>query len=136
MKIGDENWEIGDRRGLNVSAYDAYVLACAINQRAPLLTLGSGLRARAGIEIGCTGGESTMKSYSYSEARGNFATVLDEAERDGAVEIRRRDGTVFRILPLRKSKASPLDVKGVKVKVSADDLVAIVREGRERKPYE
>ena len=31
-----------------------------------------------------------MKSYSYSEARGNFATVLDEAERDAAVEIRRR----------------------------------------------
>ena len=73
-----------------------------------------------------------MKSYSYSEARGNFATVLDEAERDGAVEIRRRDGTVFRILPLRKSKASPLDVKGVKLKLSAADLVAVVREGRER----
>jgi len=73
-----------------------------------------------------------MKSYSYSEARGNFATVLDEAERDGAVEIRRRDGTVFRILPLRKSKALPLDVKGVKLGVPAADLVAIVREGRER----
>jgi len=72
-----------------------------------------------------------MKSYTYSEARGNFATVLDEAERDGAVEIRRRDGTVFRILPLRR-KASPLDVQGVKLKVSASDLVAIVREGRER----
>jgi hypothetical protein len=64
-----------------------------------------------------------MKSYSYSEARGNFATVLDEAERDGAV---------FRILPLRTGAASPLDVKGVKVKVSAGDLVAIVREGRQR----
>jgi len=73
-----------------------------------------------------------MKSYSYFEARGNFATVLDEAERDGAVEIRRRDGTVFRILPLRKSKASQLDVKRVKLGVSAADLVAIVREGRER----
>jgi prevent-host-death family protein len=73
-----------------------------------------------------------MKSYSYSEARGNFSTVLDEAERDGAVEIRRRDGTVFRILPLRKSKASPLEVKGVKLEVSAADLVAIVRKGRER----
>ena len=73
-----------------------------------------------------------MKSYSDSEARGNFATVLDEAARDGAVEIRRRDGTVFRILPLRKSKASPLDVKGVKLKVSTSDLVEIVREGRER----
>lgn len=73
-----------------------------------------------------------MKSYSYSEARGNFATVLDEAERDGAVEIRRRDGSVFRILPMRKSKASPLDVKGVKLGMSVADLVATVREGRER----
>ena len=32
----------------------------------------------------------------------------------------------------RKSKSSPLDVKGVKVGVSTADLVAIVREGRER----
>ena len=31
----------------NVYAYDAYVLACAINQRAPLLTLDGGLRERA-----------------------------------------------------------------------------------------
>ena len=73
-----------------------------------------------------------MKSYSYSEARGNFATVLDEAERDGVVEIRRRDGSVFRILPLRIGAASPLDVKGVKVKISTGELAAIVREGRER----
>jgi len=32
---------------LNVYAYDAYVIACAINQRAPILTLDGGLRARA-----------------------------------------------------------------------------------------
>jgi predicted nucleic acid-binding protein len=32
---------------LNVYAYDAYVLACAINQKAPLLTLDSGLKTRA-----------------------------------------------------------------------------------------
>jgi len=69
-----------------------------------------------------------MRSYTYSEARRDLATVLDEAEREGAVEIRRRDGSVFRILPLRKSKGSPLDVKGV----SSADLVAIVRAGRER----
>jgi len=73
-----------------------------------------------------------MKSYTYSEARGNFATVLQEAERDGAVEIRRRDGAVFRISPARKSKRSPLDVKGIRLGVSTADLVAIVREGRER----
>jgi predicted nucleic acid-binding protein len=32
---------------LKVHAYGAYVLACAINQRAPLLTLDEGLRERA-----------------------------------------------------------------------------------------
>jgi hypothetical protein len=45
---------------------------------------------------------------------------------------RRRDGAVLRILPARRSKASPLDVKSVKLRVSTADLVAIVREGRER----
>jgi predicted nucleic acid-binding protein len=45
--------EIGLKQGvelsarLNVYAYDAYLLACAINQRAPLLTLDGGLRDRA-----------------------------------------------------------------------------------------
>ena len=73
-----------------------------------------------------------MKSYTYSEAREKFASVLEEAERDGAVEIRRRDGAVFRILPARRTKASPLDVKGVKVGTSTADWVAAVREGRER----
>jgi antitoxin (DNA-binding transcriptional repressor) of toxin-antitoxin stability system len=73
-----------------------------------------------------------MKSYTDSEARQNFATVLEDAERDGAVEIRRRDGGVFRVLPARRSKGSPLDVKGVKIVASTTDLVAIVREGRER----
>ena len=37
--------ELSER--LNVYAYDAYVLACAINQRAPLLTLDRGLKERA-----------------------------------------------------------------------------------------
>jgi antitoxin (DNA-binding transcriptional repressor) of toxin-antitoxin stability system len=73
-----------------------------------------------------------MKAYTYSEARENFASVLEEAERDGAVEIRRRDGAIFRISPARRSKASPLDVKGVKLGVQTADLVAAVREGRER----
>jgi prevent-host-death family protein len=73
-----------------------------------------------------------MKAYTYSEARKNFATVLKEAERDGAVEIRRRAGAIFRISPARRSKASPLDVKGVKLGVRTADIVAAVREGRER----
>jgi hypothetical protein len=59
-------------------------------------------------------------------------SVLEEAERDGAVEIRRRDGATLRISPTRRSKALPLDVKGVKLGVPTADLVAAVREGRER----
>ncbi len=31
----------------NIYAYDAYILACAINERVPLLTLDGGLRERA-----------------------------------------------------------------------------------------
>jgi antitoxin (DNA-binding transcriptional repressor) of toxin-antitoxin stability system len=73
-----------------------------------------------------------MKAYTYSEARENFATVLEEAERDGAVEIRRRDGARFRLSPAPKPKASPLDVPGVKLNVKAQDLVAVVRKGREQ----
>jgi antitoxin (DNA-binding transcriptional repressor) of toxin-antitoxin stability system len=73
-----------------------------------------------------------MKAYTYSEARENFSSVLEEAERDGVVEIRRRDGAIFRLSPAPRSKSSPLDVAGVKLKVNTDDLVAAVREGRER----
>jgi prevent-host-death family protein len=46
-----------------------------------------------------------MRAYTYSEARENFARVLEEAERDGAVEIRRRAGAAFRLSPVLKSKA-------------------------------
>ena len=35
-----------------------------------------------------------MKIYTYSEARQNLASVLDEARRKGGVRIRRRDGAV------------------------------------------
>lgn len=52
-----------------------------------------------------------MKGYTYSEARQNFAAVLEEAKQRGAVQIRRRDGTTFVIRPQR-AETSPLDVKG------------------------
>jgi prevent-host-death family protein len=73
-----------------------------------------------------------MKSYTYSEAREKFAAVLKEAERQGAVEIRRRDGGVFRIVPAPEPGASPLDVPGVKLPVSSREWVAVVRQMRAR----
>lgn len=36
-----------------------------------------------------------MKAYNYSEARQQLAELLNCAFREGAVEIRRRDGQTF-----------------------------------------
>lgn len=72
-----------------------------------------------------------MKVYTFSEARQKFASVLDSAQRDGAVKITRRDGRAFLIRPVQESP-SPLDVKGVKLCLSRKEIVDAVREGRER----
>lgn len=70
-----------------------------------------------------------MKVYTYTEARQNLASLLDEAGRRGVVRIRRRDGRSFVLRPDR-SEASALDVKSVKTNLSADEIVALVHEGR------
>ena len=72
-----------------------------------------------------------MRVYTYSEARQNLASLLEIAQRDGAVRIRRRDGRSFLVRPER-SGASPLDVEGVDLGVTTDEIVAIIREGRQR----
>lgn len=72
-----------------------------------------------------------MKVYTFSEARQNFAAVLENAQREGAVRITRRDGRAFTIHPVQESQ-SPLAVKGVKLKLSRKEIVAAVRESRER----
>ena len=72
-----------------------------------------------------------MKVYTYSEARQQLASVLDAAQQDGAVRIRRRDGRTF-VLQLETSKSSPLDVEGVELGISTSDIVSLVRESRSR----
>lgn len=72
-----------------------------------------------------------MRVYTCSEARRNFASVLDIAQRDGAVRIRRKDGQSF-ILQPESSTLSPLDVEGVDLGLTGAEIVEIVREGRER----
>ena len=72
-----------------------------------------------------------MKVYTYSEARQRLAAVLERARREGAIRIRRRDGAVF-ILQPDSSRASPLDVPGVDLGFTRDEIVALVREGRRR----
>ena len=58
-----------------------------------------------------------MKVYSYSQARQQLAEVLNFARREGAVEIRRRDGRVFLVRPAAGA-GSPLDVPTVKKQIS------------------
>lgn len=68
-----------------------------------------------------------MNVYTFSEARQKLATVLEEAQRKGAVRIKRRDGSEFEIAPVR-SQASPLDVPGVDLGLSAEEIVSVIRE--------
>ncbi|HEY0553339.1 MAG TPA: type II toxin-antitoxin system Phd/YefM family antitoxin [Thermoanaerobaculia bacterium] len=73
-----------------------------------------------------------MNVYTFSEARQKLATVLDEVQRKGGVRIKRRDGSEFEI-SLVRSKTSPLDVEGVDLGLSSEEIVSAVREVRERK---
>jgi hypothetical protein len=72
-----------------------------------------------------------MKTYTYSEARQNLASLLDKAKKDGKVMIKRQDGTYFVLRPVNV-KQSPLNVEGVDTDFSAEDIVSTIREIRER----
>ncbi|HIP83572.1 MAG TPA: type II toxin-antitoxin system Phd/YefM family antitoxin [Desulfocapsa sulfexigens] len=72
-----------------------------------------------------------MQIYTYSETRQQLAAVLQQAEKSGKVLIRRKDGQTFALTP-EKVTSSPLDVPYIKAKISTQELVDIIREGRER----
>lgn len=72
-----------------------------------------------------------MTTYTYSEARQNLATLLEKAKQEGEIIIKKKDGTFFSVKPLKLRK-SPLDVRGVNVNISSDEIVDIIRETRER----
>jgi hypothetical protein len=71
-----------------------------------------------------------MKLYTYSTARQRLAEVLEEASREGEVQIRRQDGRVYAVTPVAKATQSPFAyVTGRPVKgVTSKDLLRAVRE--------
>jgi antitoxin (DNA-binding transcriptional repressor) of toxin-antitoxin stability system len=71
-----------------------------------------------------------MKTYTYSEARQQFASLLDRARREGRVQIRRRDGQVFVLSPT-KPERSPLDVPGVRARLPRGEVMRWLRGERE-----
>jgi PHD/YefM family antitoxin component YafN of YafNO toxin-antitoxin module len=73
-----------------------------------------------------------MNTYTYTEARQKLASLLEQAAKYGEVRIKRRDGQVFVIKP-QKRKGSPLDVDGIKTKLSRREILQSIEEGR--KPF-
>jgi hypothetical protein len=72
-----------------------------------------------------------MQVYTYSEARQKLAIVLEQADDTGKVLIRRKDGRTFALIPEKKN-SSPLDVPSINAKITSDEIVNIIRNGRER----
>ena len=72
-----------------------------------------------------------MMVYTYSEARQKLATLLEEAAREGAVRIKRKDGQTFVLTP-EVGYGSPLDVEGIDLGLTTTEIVQFVREGRNR----
>ncbi|MBI4483501.1 MAG: type II toxin-antitoxin system Phd/YefM family antitoxin [Acidobacteria bacterium] len=71
-----------------------------------------------------------MRVYTFSEARQRLAELLNQARREGKVQIRRRDGQIFTV-SVEFLGGSPLDIPPVTTHVSTEELVGAVRESRE-----
>jgi prevent-host-death family protein len=70
--------------------------------------------------------------YPYTEARQNLASLLDEAVNDGEVRVRRKDGQIFVIVP-KESAGSSLDVEGIDLDLTRDEIVEFIHEGRKHR---
>ena len=68
---------------------------------------------------------------TYLETQQDLPSLLEAASREGSVRIRREDGKTFVLQP-EELVRSPLDVPGVDLGVSTEEIVAFIREGRER----
>jgi len=72
-----------------------------------------------------------MTTYTFSEARQKFASILNQAQLEGEVLIKRRDGSSFIVKPIKKIK-SPLNVKGININISKDEIIDVLNEVRHR----
>lgn len=70
-----------------------------------------------------------MNTYTFTEARQKLASLLEQAARNGEVRIKRRDGQVFVIRPQQR-KGSPLDVEGVQLNLTRDEILESIAESR------
>lgn len=72
-----------------------------------------------------------MHVYTFSEARQQLSTLLDQATKEGQVCIKRRDGQTF-ILKPQINQESPLDIPGIDIKLSSEEIIDVLHEVRSR----
>jgi hypothetical protein len=72
-----------------------------------------------------------MNVYTYSEARQNLASLLDQAAREGEVRIRRKDGQIF-VIKVQPKTESPLEVEGIDLGISTQEILDAIEEGRKK----
>jgi hypothetical protein len=65
------------------------------------------------------------------ETQQSLSALLEQARQEGEVRIKASDGQTF-ILKPEESKRSALDVAGINLNISTQEIVGLIREGRER----
>ena len=66
---------------------------------------------------------------TYLETQQSLSILLEQARQKGAVRIQREDGQSF-VLKSENTKRSALDVQGVDLGISTNEIVEFIREGR------
>ena len=73
--------------------------------------------------------------YTTSQVQKQLIELLQKALREGQIQFKSTEGQVFVIRPVpsaKSSKSSPLDVRGIKLPVTTNDILQAVRESRQR----
>jgi len=72
-----------------------------------------------------------MQTFKTPQTKKDFNTIIDAAQKNGFAMIQWSDGTIFS-LRRESVEKSPFDVPGIKIDITRDEIVEIVREGRAR----
>ena len=72
-----------------------------------------------------------MKIYTYSKAREKLSDILEESKSEEVV-IRRRKGDLYSIVPKSPTRRSPFDVSDLRKNITRKEILAAIRESRER----
>ena len=71
-----------------------------------------------------------LRLYTYAEVNRDLSGVLTVAQERGAVAIRGPDGRAYVLQPEPTLNSSPLDIPGIDLDITTEEIVQIVREMR------